>query len=125
MRERSEEQGPTTDRDQCDLGGGDFCDFHVGAMLDSAMVIIAYLILSQHSAWSPVERSSFQQEQYRRSTTILQNARGTLKLNPYGLNPGMCLQFVFPLEVVSDYSCDASQREAAQQILDGIGWARL
>lgn len=106
-------------------GAGDFCSFDIQTMLDSAMVIIAYLILSQHDAWSSAEQISFLDEQDRRSASILRNADRTLKENPKGLNPGACLQFVFPLEVVATFSCDAVKRDDAQQVLDRIGWARL
>jgi len=111
---------------QCpDNGGGDFCSFDVQMMLDSAMVIISSLVLLQHDAWSSAELLSFSDEQDLRSTSILQSADRTLKGNPKGLNPGACLQFVFPLEVVATFSCDAVKRDAAQHVLDRIGWARL
>lgn len=108
-----------------DNGGGDFCSFDVVAMLDSAMVIIGYLILSQHDAWSSVEQISYLEEQHRRSALILQDADRTLEKNPQGLNPGACLQFVFPLEVVATFSFDSGKRAAAQDLLDRIGWVRL
>jgi hypothetical protein len=140
LRECGESRAPTKDSDApklrlsdllrhethwFDNGGGDFCSFDVVTMLDSAMIIIAYLILSQHDAWSSVEQISYLEEQHRRSDLILLNADRTLEENPKGLNPGACLQFVFPLEVVAAFSYDSGKRDAAQSLLDRIGWARL
>lgn len=102
------------------LSGGDFCSTISPLMYNAIWIIIHHL---RHLREPNSLNSSASMV---RCSLLLGFAHELFRRNLHSeINPGSCMQIVFPLEVVSWYSPCVNQQARAKSYLHRIGWVQL